>query len=231
MTATATATDFAQNSAFERVVRAGYVVSGLLHVIIGYLAIRIALGAGGGSADQSGALATLAAKPGGIIVLWCAVFALLVMALWRLAETALGRSTDPKNQGTTSKLPDRTKPFPLAAVYFGFAYFTLGFARGAGKSTGDQNAGLSARLMHTGTGTVVLVGGGVVIVAVGGYHVYKGASRNFLHDLRARQASWCDGSASSATSPRASSSPPRGCSSSSRQPCPSPTRPPDSTAH
>jgi hypothetical protein len=97
---TVAATQIAQNSVFERVARAGYVVSGLLHVIIGYLAIRIALGTGGGSADQSGALAALSAKPGGIIALWAAVIALLIMALWRLAETALGRSTDPKSQGT-----------------------------------------------------------------------------------------------------------------------------------
>lgn len=178
-----TATDVVHNSVFERVARVGYVVSGLLHVIIGYLAIRIALGTGGGSADQSGALAALAAKPGGIIALWAAVFALLVMALWRLAETAVGRSTDPKNQSTTSEVLDRAKAFALAVVYFGFAYSTLGFARGAGKSTGAKNSGLSARLMDTPTGTVVLIVGGVVIVAVGGYHVYKGASRTFLEDL------------------------------------------------
>jgi Domain of Unknown Function (DUF1206) len=52
-----TATEIAQNSVFERFARAGYVVSGLLHLTIGYLAIRIALGSGGGNADQSGALA------------------------------------------------------------------------------------------------------------------------------------------------------------------------------
>jgi hypothetical protein len=181
---TDTATDIVQNSIFERVARAGYVVSGLLHVIIGYLAIRIAVGTGGGSADQSGALAALAAKPGGTIALWAAVLALLVMALWRLAETVLGRSTDPKSQGARPEILDRAKAFALAVVYLGFAYSTLGFARGAGKSTGTQNSGLSARLMHTGTGTAVLVVGGVIIVAVGGYHVYKGASRNFLDDLK-----------------------------------------------
>src|SRR6478735_7152364 len=65
-----TATQIAQNSVFERFARAGYVVSGLLHLTIGYLAIRIALGSGGGSADQSGALAAVAAKPGGIAALW-----------------------------------------------------------------------------------------------------------------------------------------------------------------
>ena len=180
---TGTATDIAQNSVFEHVARAGYVVSGVLHVIIGYLAIRIALGNGAGSADQSGALAALSAKPGGIIALWAAVFAVLAMALWRLAETAFGRSTDPKTQSATSEVLDRGKAFALAVVYFGFAYSTLGFARGAGKSTGGQNSGLSARLMQTATGTVVLIVGGVVIVAVGGYHVYKGASRVFLDDL------------------------------------------------
>ena len=55
-----TATQMAQNSVFERFARAGYVVSGLLHLTIGYLAIRIALGSGVGNADQSGALAAVA---------------------------------------------------------------------------------------------------------------------------------------------------------------------------
>jgi hypothetical protein len=181
---TGAAIEIAQNNVFERFARAGYVVSGLLHIIIGYLAIRIALGSGGGSADQSGALAAVSAKPGGIVALWAGVIALLVMALWRLTETALGRSTDPKSQGTMSEILDRAKAFALAVVYFGFAYSTLGFACNAGKSTGDQNSGISARLMHTASGTLVLIGGGVIIVAVGGYHVYKGASHNFLDDLK-----------------------------------------------
>jgi hypothetical protein len=178
------ATQIAQNSVFERFARAGYVVSGLLHLIIGYLAIRIALGVDGGSADQSGALAALAAKPGGIVALWVVVVALVVMALWRLVETALGRSTDPKSQGATSEVLDRVKAFALAVVYFAFAYSAFGFARGAGKSTGKQNSAMSARLMQTGAGTIALIAGGVIIVAVGGYHVYKGASRNFLDDLK-----------------------------------------------
>lgn len=100
------ATQIAQNSVFERCARAGYVVSGLLHLMIGYLAIRIALGVGGGTADQSGALAALAAKPGGIVALWVVVVALVAMALWRLVETALGRSTDPKSQGAASEVLD-----------------------------------------------------------------------------------------------------------------------------
>ena len=182
--ASSTVAQVAQNSVFERFARAGYVVSGLLHLAIGYLAIRIALGSGGGSADQSGALAAVAAKPGGIVALWVAAVAFLMMALWRLVETALGRSTDPKSQGAPSEVLDRVKAFALAVVYFAFAYSTFGFARGAGKSTGAQNSGISARLMQTGAGTIALIAAGVIIVAVGAYHVYKGASRNFLDDLK-----------------------------------------------
>ena len=140
-TSSATATQIAQNSVFERFARAGYVVSGLLHLTIGYLAIRIALGSGGGNADQSGALAAVAAKPGGIVALWVAVVAFLTMALWRLVETALGRSTDPKSQGAASEVLDRAKAFALAVVYFALAYSTFGFARGAGKSTGAAEFG------------------------------------------------------------------------------------------
>ena len=179
-----TATEIVQNDTFERFARAGYVVSGLMHLTIGYLAIRIALGSSAGNADQSGALSALAAQPGGIVALWVAAVAFLVMALWRLVETAVGRSTDPKSQRAASEVLDRAKAFALAVVYFALAYSTLGFARGAGKSTGEQNAGISARLMQTGAGTIALIAGGLVIVAVGGYHIYKGACRKFLDDLK-----------------------------------------------
>ena len=162
------------------------VVLGELVKTIGYLAIRIALGSGGGNADQSGALAAVPDKPGGIVALWVAVVAFLVMALWRLVETALG--DHPKSQGAASEVAERAKAFALAVVYFALAYSTFGFARGAGKSTGEQNAGISARLMQTGAGTIALIAGGIIIVAVGAYHVYKGASRNFLDDLKGRSS-------------------------------------------
>ena len=67
-----TVTQVAQTASSNDSPAPGYIVSGLLHLTIGYLAIRIALGSGGGSADQSGALAAVATKPGGIVALWVA---------------------------------------------------------------------------------------------------------------------------------------------------------------
>ncbi|GJF16585.1 membrane protein [Mycolicibacterium cyprinidarum] len=179
-----TATEIAQNSAFEKVARTGFFVSGLMHLAIGYLAIRIAMGSGIANADQSGAFSTVAAEPGGTGTLWVATVAFATMAMWRLVETAVGRSTDPKSQHAASEALDRGKAFALAVVYFALAHSTFGFASGAGRSTGEQNSGISARLMQTDAGTFALVAGGVVIVAVGGYHIFKGASQNFVDDLK-----------------------------------------------
>lgn len=180
-----TATRLAQNGVFERFARAGYVVNGLLHLIVGYLAIRIACG-DGGTADQTGALATLASTPGGPVVLWVAAGALLALGLWRLVETALGRSSDRESQRGSSGVFERAKAFGLAAVYFAFAYSAFGFARGAGRPADRQNSTISARLMQTTPGTLALIACGAIIVAVGGYHIYKGASRNFVGDLKGR---------------------------------------------
>lgn len=173
----------AQNKVFERFARGGYLASGLVHLIIGYIAIRLALGGGGGTVDQSGALAALASTPGGALTLWVAAVAFTMMGLWRLVETILGRATDPKSQDRWSEAFDRAKALALSVTYFVFAFTTLGFARGAGKSSGAQESGISVRLMQTSGGKAALVAAGVAIVAVGGYHVYKGATRSFLDDL------------------------------------------------
>ena len=179
---TVTGVQIAQNDVFQKAARAGFVVSGLLHLIVGYLAIRIAFG-DRGTADQSGALATLAARPGGTVALWLTAVALLTLGLWRLVETFVGRAVDRDSSGSSPGLADRAKAFGVAAVYLGFAYSAFGFARGAGKSATEQNSTLSARLMQSTWGTCVLVACGVGVVAVGGYHVYKGVTRSFVDDL------------------------------------------------
>ena len=77
------------NHWFERLARAGYVGRGLVHLLVGYLAIRVALGSNE-EASQSGALAEIAAKPGGKFLLSVLCVVLFVLALWRLAEGVLG---------------------------------------------------------------------------------------------------------------------------------------------
>ena len=78
----------------------------------------------------------------------------------------------------------RAKPFGLAIVNFAIAVSAARFAMGSGRQSSQQNAGLSAQMMQSGWGKAVLIAVGAGLIAAGGYHVYKGASKKFLKDLR-----------------------------------------------
>lgn len=175
----------AQSDTFEKFARAGYVGSGVVHLLIAYLALRVAFGRSDEEASQSGAMAQLAEQPGGKIALWVAVVVFVMMGLWRLAEAAFGKASEPKSDpNDKNELFDRFKAACVGVVYFAFAWTALGFARGSGRSSGEQNASLTARMLESGFGTFVLVVAGLVIFGVGAYHVYKGTTENFVDDLK-----------------------------------------------
>lgn len=168
----------------EWIARAGYPVSGLLHLLIAHIILRIAFGSAG-DADQTGALATLAEQRGGATSLWVVAFGLFALALWRLAETVLGLHPGEHSYAHLRESPliNRLKAFGLALLYFTLTFAAVQFALGVGRQGSERAEGLSARLMQTDGGKTVLVAVGVAIAAFGGYFVYKGASRKFLNDL------------------------------------------------
>ncbi len=172
----------ADSTWFERAARAGQFASGCVHLLIAYIILRLAFG-DAGNADQSGALAIFADSAGGRIALWVAAVVFAALALWRLTEAIVG--PHPSEAGDEdSGWTDRAKALGLVAVYVAFAFSAAQFALGQGKSSGQQNAGLSARLMQSGGGKFVLVVAGLVILAIGGYHIFKGATRRFIDDLK-----------------------------------------------
>jgi hypothetical protein len=177
------------SNTFEYAARAGYVTSGVMHLLLGYIVVRLALGGGGGAsqnADQSGALATLGSTGGGAFTLWVAAVGLFGLAAWRLAETVVGsHPNEPTDDDKGAKKQiQRVKSLALAIVYLGLAFSAIRFAMGDGQSSGQQNAGMSAQLMQSTWGKAVLIIVGLVVIGVGGYHVYKGASEKFLKDLK-----------------------------------------------
>lgn len=170
-----------RSETFERVARAGYAASGVIHLLVAYIIGRLAFVGGGGSADQSGALATLGGQTGGAIVLWVAAAGLAALGLWHLAEAALGAK--PRDRSDDGDWKDRVKALALAVVNLAIAFSAARFAMGSGQSSGAQNAGMSAQLMQSGWGKILLIAVGVGVAAVGGYHVYKGVSEKFLDEL------------------------------------------------
>jgi hypothetical protein len=173
------------SDAFEYAARAGFAVSGVLHIVIAYLIAHIAFGSTG-NADQSGALATLAGQTGGPVILWAVAAGLTALGLWRIAETIAGSKPGEGSGPYQDDTPawKRAKSLGLALVNFAIALSAARFAMGSGKQSSERNAGLSARMMQSGWGKSILIAVALGLVVVGGYHIYKGVSKKFFKDLR-----------------------------------------------
>lgn len=171
------------NPALEAAARAGFVVSGLLHLLIAWIALQVALGGGGGKqADQSGALSTLAGNGLGRALLWLAVAGFLGLALWQLAEAVAGPGA-----------ADRLKAGGKLVVYLALAWSAFSFARGSSKNSRSESVDFTATTLGKPGGRVVVILVGLGVLAVGAFHVYKGWAKKFLDDLKQHPGEWTTG--------------------------------------
>jgi hypothetical protein len=174
--------------ALEGAARVGYAVSGVLHLVIGWIALQVAWGLGGGSgkrADQAGALQSLSGNGLGQAVLWLGVLGFLGLGLWQLADTAFGHPGSDKEAWG-----GRVKALSKAAVYLTLAWTTFGFARGKSSNSKQQTVDFTSSLMDKPGGRWLVGLVGLVIIGVGGYHVWKGATEGFLRDLEKSPGVW-----------------------------------------
>lgn len=164
--------------AVELGARLGYAVSGVLHIVIAWIALKVAWSSPGASADQSGALGSLAGNAAGRVTLWVAVAGFAGLFVWQVAEAL--RSDHERG---TRDWAARGKAAAKAVVYLVLAWTSLRFALGGTSSSSRQTRDFTAALMGHPGGRVVVAIIGLVVLGVGGYHVFKGATKRFLHDL------------------------------------------------
>src|SRR5512139_2295092 len=88
--ATTAAREASDSAVVEWGARLGYVTLGIIHLLIAWIALKVAWGIGGGSkkADTSGALQTLSSSGAGVVLLWVCVVGFLLLAVWQLSEAA-----------------------------------------------------------------------------------------------------------------------------------------------
>lgn len=170
--------------ALTTLARGGFIVLGILHIIIGWIAVQIATGSSNEEASNSGALETIAQAPGGQLLLWAAVVALIALGLWRLTQVFTGEDTKEKLKGGVMLL-----------VYLSLAATTATFAAGGTTSDGETVTDVTARVLAQPWGAVLVVIGGLVVIAVGVYGIVRGATRSFRKDLEAGASSGEVGSA------------------------------------
>ncbi|WP_270889580.1 DUF1206 domain-containing protein [Pedococcus sp. 5OH_020] len=165
--------------ALEAAARVGYAVSGLLHVLIGWIALQVAFGSSGKNADQSGALGSLAGSGLGKVLLWIGVVGFLGLAVWQLADAVVvyrGREKD--------LWAERTKSASTAVVYLVLGWSAFTFARGGGHNSRRQTVDFTSKLLDKPGGRLLVVAIGLAVLGVGVYYVYKGVTKKFFEELQ-----------------------------------------------
>jgi hypothetical protein len=163
--------------------RLGLTARGVLYILIGVVAILVAIGQGSHEADQSGALQLLASQPYGLVALWLLFIGFAGYALWRLSEAAFGVTGEGNGAGP------RLKSLVRAVLYAIFGYLTLKVITGKKASQSSQQKDMTATIMHH-TGGQWLVGiVGVAIVIAGLTLVWEGIRRKFMKYLRTGEMS------------------------------------------
>lgn len=159
-------------------VRLGFAASGLIHILIGYIAIRVATGGGGSEADQSGALAQVASTPGGVFVLWVATVGLVALGLWLVVNAFFSPGV-----GGRKRASHFLTNFAKGIVYLVLAFTAYTFARGGSTSSAGTTSSASTRLLAGPGGAVVVGLIGVGVFTVGVFLLARGLRRSFMKDL------------------------------------------------
>jgi hypothetical protein len=180
--ATATAREASDSAVVEWGARLGYITLGIIHLLIAWIALKVAWGIGGGSkkADTSGALQTLSSSGAGVLLLWICVVGFLLLAVWQLAEAAFRHG----------ELSDRLKAGAKGITYLFFAWTTFKVGQGANSSAEKQTEDFTASLMGSPGGRLLVAVVGLVVLGIAGYHIYKGWTKKFLEDLREHPGDW-----------------------------------------
>jgi len=157
----------------ERLARPGLIARGVVYLLIGFLAIQIAVGSGAKEADQQGAFHYVASQPFGQFLLWILALGLLAYALWRLVQAITG-DVDPSDPDQKNR--ERLIATVKFVIYSAFAFSAASIAESSGSTS---STAMTAEVMKT-TGGQLLVGAvGAVIVVVGVVMAWQGWSVDF----------------------------------------------------
>ena len=172
-----------QSTGFEWLSRAGFVARGLIYGIIGLLALRLAIGQGGRTTNQQGALHTVAHQPLGKVLLALLAVGLGGYALWRFTRAAIGHG--PEGNDSTF---DRVTALASGIVYAGFFIVAVRILTGS-KGSSSTPTTASRDVFGWPAGTWIVGSVGLIIIGVGLYQGYRGITREFLDDSKTEHMS------------------------------------------
>jgi hypothetical protein len=158
--------------------RIGLVAYGITHLLIAWLALQVAFGAGGGRTDQTGAFQTIADEPFGRVLLWVLVVGFVAVALWRLGQAVFGFSYV---EDTKDQVKRRVESGARAAVFAALAVLAASTALGDASGNGGREA--AAGVLGWPGGRFLVGLAGLAVLAIGAVKVKHGWEKKFTEDM------------------------------------------------
>ena len=181
--ARSTGKDFTQTRTFELLARGGIFVRGVIYAIIGLLAIKLALGDGGETTNQNGALKTIAEQPFGKVLLVLTAVGLAGYGIWRLVRAALGHGRE-----VDDDFKERLDSLASGVGYVILCITAVSILIGSGADSGspDQQTG---GVLGWPAGQFIVGAIGVITIGAGLEQGWKGLTRSFLENTKTGQMS------------------------------------------
>jgi hypothetical protein len=168
-----TAQQARQSQWYGVAITVGLIAYGVVHLLVAWITLQLAWGKSSQEASHEGALAELASKPIGGVLLWIVAIGLFALVIWRVLQVVYGHlDTEKKLSGAGRSV-----------LYLILGITAVKFAVGSGGSGRDKKQTLSAQLMEHGAGRVLIVLVGLGVIALGGRQIYKAVTKKFLEDL------------------------------------------------
>lgn len=176
-----------QSKGFRAFVGIGLVSYGVVHILIGWIALHLAW-VGGGDASGQGALRQLAQQPFGTVLLWIVVAGFGFLVLWQAIEATTGHRDQEGRRRTLRRLGSAGRMI----IYLALGVSAAGIATGSGGSSGQQEETVTSRLLGVPFGRVLVIIFGLAVVGTGIYLIIKGIARKFTSDLDGGVAPWVE---------------------------------------
>ena len=123
-----------QSDTLEVAIRVGLVAYGVVHVLVGWLAVQVAFGEKSKQASSSGAMHTLAAQPLGEVLIWVVAIGLLALVVWRCLEAWKAWHTEDGADRAKHVAGQVLKAVIYAVLAFSALTTALGSSGGGGAS-------------------------------------------------------------------------------------------------
>jgi hypothetical protein len=177
----------ASNPWVELLERVGFIARGVLYLVMGALALGLALSVGGKATDQSGSLATLAGGTFGKLLLLVFAMSLAAYSLWGFVRAIF----DPLHRGDhPAGIAERLGFAWSGIAYAGLALFALELFVGTGRPAAQDTTQMQiSKLLAYPAGEWAVTVVGLISIAVGLGQFYEAYTARFKRDLKREEMS------------------------------------------